>query len=310
LGNESTDKSMISRVNWDLVLWFSSTLQVAEREAVLGDLAESGESDGRAVANIFGLVVRRHAGALTDWRFWIAFAFVILPVSLSLSAIAQNATGEGAVYTWMYLNNSDWSLMKMWGFWYVLGDAAMQLAIVGLLLACWSWSAGFVLSRLPDAIFRTSRIALLLLVAICELADAPQHFTRLLMHFYGVPALPPLLDTNAPVTAIAFYRLFFPWIVVCSLVFLPAISGMRQGLQTLIMGRHLRVVLALATAVSLLIMIVQLPGFGLLVGASGREWLWHNRNEVRMLSAFACWPTLYVIAMSFRRYRQHKAALA
>jgi hypothetical protein len=210
----------------------------------------------------------------------------------------------------MYLNNSDWSLMKMWDFWYVLGDAAMRLAIVGLLLACWSWSAGFVLGRLPNAIFRTSRTALLLLVAVFELADAPQHFTQLLMHLYGVPALPPLLDTNAPVTAIAFYRLFFPWIVVCSLVFLPAISGMRQGLQTLIMGRHLRVVLALATAVSLLIMIVQLPGFGLLVGASGREWLWHNRNEVRMLSAFACWPTLYVIAMIFRRYRQHKAALA
>src|SRR5438046_592648 len=140
---------MMSRIAWALVLWVSSTLEEAEREAVVGDLAESGERDGKAVANVLGLVIRRHAGVLTDWRLWVAVGIVILPVSFALSVVAQTAAGEGAVYTWMYVNNWEWSLTKSAGFWYVLGDAGMQLAIAGLLLACWSWSTGFVLGRLP-----------------------------------------------------------------------------------------------------------------------------------------------------------------
>ena len=310
MGNESPDKSVTSRIDWPLVSWLSSPLQEAEREAVLGDLAESGASGGKAVANVLGLVVRRYAGVLTDWRLWVAFAFVILPVSFSLSVIAQNTAGQSAVYTWMYVNNWDWSLTKTWGFWYVLRNSAMELTIAGTLLACWSWSAGFLLGRLPGAILRIGRIVLLLLIAVFQLADLRQYFIQFLWHLYGVPQPPSLPDPNAPVTAIAFYRVLFPWIVLTSLVVLPAISGVRQGHLTLMLDRKLRLVLVTAAAVSLLIMMVQVPGFGLLVGASGRQWLWHNRNELRMLPAFACWPAFYSIAIGFRRYRRQKASLA
>jgi hypothetical protein len=235
---------------------------------------------------------------------------LILPVSLLLSVIAQTTAGEGAVYSWMYLNNWDWALTRNAGFWYVLHETAMQFGIACLLLACWSWSGGFLFGRLPNAILRASRNAFIVLLAASQLGDVPARFIQLWMHLHGLPLQPSLPDSNAPVTANGFYRVFFPWIVLATLVIWPAISGIRQGNQALLLGRKMRVVLVTAAAASLLVLLVQVPGFGLLLNVHVREWFWHNRNAMQVLSLLACGPMSYMTAMSFRRYRQHRAARA
>src|SRR5215472_11303129 len=120
MDNEPVDDSMISRKSWPVVLWLSGFLDHAEREAVLGDLTEYGESGGRVITNVLGLVVRRQAAVLLDRRLWVAVTLVVLPVSYLLSAIAQTTAGEGAVYSWMYLNNWYWALTRNPGFWHVL----------------------------------------------------------------------------------------------------------------------------------------------------------------------------------------------
>jgi hypothetical protein len=302
--NEPADDAMMSPRGGPVLLWLSALLQPAEREAVLGDLAECGERGGRAIANVLGLVVRRHTAVLLDPRLWIAVGVLILPISLLLSMIAETTAREGAVYSWMYLNNWDWALIRNAGFWYVLREAATQFGIACVLLAGWSWSGGFLFGHLPNAILRASRNAFIVLLAAFQLADASGRFIQLMMYFHGLPLQPLFPDPNAPVTANGFYRMFFPGIVLAVLVILPATSGIRQGNQALLLGRKMRVVLLTAAATSLLILPVQVRGFGLLLNVSVREWFWHNRNVMHALSFLACWPISYMIAMSFKRYRQ------
>ncbi|HEY4988492.1 MAG TPA: hypothetical protein VII09_01725 [Opitutaceae bacterium] len=67
-----------------LVECIARLLERDEREAVLGDLAETGESAWRASLQLAGLVVRRQAALWRDWRPWIAAFGLSLPSSLLL----------------------------------------------------------------------------------------------------------------------------------------------------------------------------------------------------------------------------------
>jgi hypothetical protein len=310
MDNEPADHSMSSRKSWPIVLWLSGFLGQAEREAVLGDLTEYGESGVSAIANVLGLVVRRQTAAFLDLRLWLAVAFVILPVSYLLSAIAQTAAGEGAVYSWMYLNNWDWALTRNPGFWYVLRETAMNFGITCLVLACWSWSAGFLIGRFPNAFFQVSRNIFIVLLAASFLGDAPARFLHFWMSLHGLPLRPSLPDTHAPITANVFYRVFFPWIVLAMLVILPVFSGMRQRNRSMLAERKMRVFLVTAATISVLILLIHEPGFGLLLGVRVMQWLGRNRNAMQVLPLLCCWPMFYFIAIGLVRYRRHKAAMA
>ena len=293
---------MILRQGWPVVIWLSRGLGQAERDAVLGDLAERNERVGRAIVDVFGLVVRRQAAVLSDLRLWVALAFLILPVSYLLSAIAQSAAGEGAVYSWMYLNNWDWALTRYPGFWYVLRETAMHFGIGCLALACCSWSAGLLIGRLPNAILRASRNAFFVLLAASQFGHAPIRMVQLWMFLHG-HLWPSLPDYNAPVTANVFYRVFSPWIVLATLVILPALFGIRQGKRSMLQSRNMHVGLVTAATIALVILLIQAPGTELLLGVAIREWLWRNRDAMQWLPLLSCWPMFYWIAMCFGRYR-------
>jgi len=299
---------MISRICWGMAFRLSSSLEQSEREAVIGDLSESGESGHRALANVLGLVMRRQAAAWHDSHLWVVLFLVVLPLSFLLCTVAQNAAGETAVYTWMYANNWDWALIKNAGFWYVLGQAATQLSLDCLIVACWSWSAGFLLGYLRKAVQPTTRVTLLLLLALFQILNAPQHWFRFWMDLSGVPPMPSV-DPNAPVTAMSFYRVIFPMIVLGTLVALPAIWGMRQ--YALSAPRILRSVLVFGACFSVMTMLLRVPpGLGFLLGASGMQWVQQHREAMRLLPLVAYWPVLYVVAIGLRRYLGHRAALA
>ena len=298
MGLGSIHKSMISRKCWVLALWLSSTLDEPEREAVIGDLKECAESGGRALASVLGLVVRRQTAIWKDSHFWIVLLILVLPLSFLLCTIAQNAAGLSAVYTWMYANNWDWALTKNIGFWYVLAGAAVHLFLDWLTVVCWSWSAGFLLGCLRNAVQPTARVAFLLLLAVLQIAHVPERWFHLWLELSGVPPFPSV-DPNAPVTAIAFYRVIFPFLMLVALVALPAISGMRQpGLNA---SRKVRVALLFGASVSVMTMLFRVPpGFGLVLGASGRQWVWQHRAVMGLMPLIGYWPVLYAIAVGMR----------
>lgn len=311
MDSKSADDRMTSQVKWPIVLWLSGFLDQPEREAVLGDLTEDSENGGGAIVQVLGLVVRRRAAVLLDLRLWLAVTLVILPVSYLLCAIAQTTAGEGAVYSWMYLNNWDGALTRTPGFWYVLREIAVSFGSTCFALACWSWSAGFLIGRLPDAILRASRNTFIaLLVAAFQVNDGPGRFIYFLIFWHGLPVRTSLPDYNFPVTGSAFYRVFFPWIALVILVILPALSGIRQADRTLLNGWKMRAILVTAAAGSLLIMLIHVPGFGLLLVAPLKDWLWSHRRAVHVLPVLSCWPMFYFIASRFTRHGRHKAVMA
>ena len=85
MGGEPNRGPMMTRVCWRLVDILSRMLEVEERQAVRGDLAESGESIGRALRDALGLIVRRQIGLWTEWQPWLALLGVACLAGVPLS---------------------------------------------------------------------------------------------------------------------------------------------------------------------------------------------------------------------------------
>jgi hypothetical protein len=117
----------------------SHLLEPHEREVVLGDLEEGGESAGQSLLAILGLVVRREAALWMNWRPWLAafglalpFSFLLMGFSLSVSRAYQQYVGA--------------TVFHATGF-NVRPGFALLLCNV-LLLAGWSWTGGFVVGTI------------------------------------------------------------------------------------------------------------------------------------------------------------------
>lgn len=299
MGNGPTHNSIMSRNCWTVALWLSSMLDDAERDAVIGDLAESREKGSRALVNVLGLVVRRQATFWKNSHFWAVLLIMVLPLSFLLCTVAQGVAGETAVYTWMYANNWDWELFKNFGFWYEMWHVAIQTFLAWLMLACWSWSAGFLLGCYRKVAQPQTSGALLLLLALLQIANAPQHWFHFWVALSGIPQLTSF-DGHAPVSAITFYRVVFPFLVLGMLVAVPAVWGMRQ--EKMRRPRKFRIVLVLAASVSVLTMLFRIPpGLGFLLGSYSGEWV---SKTMRVSLLLAYWPVLYMlIKFIFKRSR-------
>lgn len=123
-----------------------STVEVAarllgheDREAVLGDLAEAGESVWRGVAEVLGLVARRQAELWKSWRPWTAAFGLALPFSFLLMGFSLSVS-------WTYQHLMAARVLPSKGLTpgLELGLLICQL----LLLASWAWTGGFVVGSL------------------------------------------------------------------------------------------------------------------------------------------------------------------
>lgn len=201
-----------------------------EREAVLGDLAESGANELRRFLEIAGLVLRRQAAEWRHWRPWLALVFLIAPLGLFLSVVSKFISQQTAVYLWLYANNTNWDLLHNRGFWYELGSSSLLVSGIYLKLACWSWAVGFVLGYVTRKIWRAGYSSLVLTLfagMICASMYLPQYLEWVLRGGF-LQNLPALED---PVSQVPFYRTLLPIIVQSFIVAVPAISAMRHGHQ-------------------------------------------------------------------------------
>lgn len=107
----------------------SHLLEREDREAVLGDLLESGESAAQFIFGILGLVIRRQFAHWKSWRPWLAAFGLALPGSLLLMGLSVSVSSAYVHY--LSADSGSFSLIE-------------QLL---LLLGC-SWSAGFAVARL------------------------------------------------------------------------------------------------------------------------------------------------------------------
>jgi hypothetical protein len=295
----------ISRLLWWLVNSSAQMLESGEREAVRGDLAESGETGSRALRHVVGLVIRRQISIWTDWRPWLTLVGLVVPLGLLLSVISRRMAATSAVYIWMYANNLDPSLFGYRGFWYQFADTIAEIFKMYLTLGCWSWASGFVLGSASRGIIRINGFLLCLMLAFGVLLGAPlysayyQHYRHLAI---GFPIFAhPHYD---PVNALIFYRVMFPLIVQAVVVLLPALWGMREGARAVRLRLLLRAILWTAAFTALVAVVIQNPDLWMflklyrLVGISPHGW------QRDLLQVFAYWPLVFMLAIAITRRLQ------
>jgi hypothetical protein len=286
----------MNQILWWLANAFSETLEPAEREAVSGDLAESGETGAQALHDVLGLVVRRQQQLWTHQAApWFTLLGLIIPLGMLLSILSWTKAGEGAVYTWLYANNSDWALVRNRGFWYVLAGSAGDAVLGCLKLSCWSWTAGFVLGWVsrPRSV-RLNSILLCLVLVFGALLGSPVYFEYMSRTF----APPNVADPGNSVNALRFYHAVFPVIVQATLVAVPALWAAEEASLARRMRLAVRGILWIAVVGSLIVMLMQAPGLVFLVARAiyRRPLMSHSWGLAQPLQLVVYWPSVYLMA--------------
>ena len=148
-------------------LWVRSTqalsraLDSAERETVLGDLAELGMSDRQAFKGVLGLVLRRQLGLWKKWQPWFVLLAVVAPVGPLLATQSDRLE-------LMFLPN-----LEMWlhyGISYRTGVSSTALFAEFCFRACalvtWSWTSAVALGALSRKTIWANGVLFFLLCAL------------------------------------------------------------------------------------------------------------------------------------------------
>jgi hypothetical protein len=291
----------MTRICWRLAEFASQALQPKERDAVLGDFAESGESGGEALCGVLGLVARRQAALWKHWRPWLVLVGLVVPLAWLLSIASRLVADTSAVYLWSYLNNWEWGLLKYASFWYILRDSIGAVLLRWVILACSSWSVGFLVGWLSRHIVPTNCLLFCLFAVIAEVLGVSRY---LACWFPTLVHSPSSGDPNGPVFALAFYREAFPIIVLAALVMVPLLWAMRYGAGLRQLPTVIRVLLLAVASVAVITMTIQQPGLGFFLRAYRPLAL--LRGWPRALLQFLIyWPIAYLL-VSALTHRFHK----
>lgn len=225
------------RLGWWLLSVLARALEPAERDVVLGDLAESGEGIGAATRHLLGLIVRRQVGLWLSWRPWLALLGVSCLAGLSLSRIVFRLNVDLYKYAAHYATSLS-----------VGEEVAFLLCLAGA-LAIWSWTGGFVLGSLSGrAVWLTwsvfyfvvldSAWARFVLAGNIILGD-PRTHEALLDSIHGTLRL--LMATTLPLSIAVLLFLF------------PALLGAFVGVRRRILAvHHVALIGAVNTALTIL----------------------------------------------------------
>jgi hypothetical protein len=133
----------MTRICWWFVDILCRMLDTDERQAVRGDVAESGQGVGRAIRDVSDLVVRRQIGLWTVWQPWLALAGIACLAGVPLSRIVFRLNVEvGQQLTAYYIYGVHLGTLLT-----PLQDIAWLLSLA-IALLLWSWTCGFVLGSL------------------------------------------------------------------------------------------------------------------------------------------------------------------
>lgn len=281
----------MTRNCWWLVSRVSRVLEPDERNAVLGDFAESGVTATRALRDLLGLIIRLQAAFWKDWRPWLALVGLVGIVGLRLSRISLGLSFA-----------LDLNLRTYWkhGVRYENGLTVFEEIVVflsqGLALLAWSWASGFVLGSLSRrTIWVTGTLYFLVLVY-----PLPFMLYFIWAHPYRDPSEVPVL----------LLMLTLQILVRTLLFLLPSLAGVRQGLRKITLTLPQTGMLAIAT-VAVIAMATWTGGWrgAAMLRWSGGEWDASAGWQGRLFSfAVMSWPVVYMIAIASWQRWHDKAA--
>jgi len=311
----------MDRMWWWLTNLVSRALDRSEREAVTGDLVESGENGHQALRHALSLVLLRQIAVVSDWRFWCVLFTIMFPIGMLLCLVSREMLGIGSVYGWLYFNNWDERLLHTRAFWYVLQDSLRFLLGRYLTIACWSWSTGFLLGRSVRFIRpRVMGILFCSVLLIAALGAVPEYLGFVWPEIQReFPSAFLLRREQDPVTPIFFYRTILPLLSTAIFVALPALWGMHEA-RTERAGRNqLGTIASFAALASLLPIALHVSSLVRLILIKGgmRPDMWQHstvsmRSLLDLLLLVSYWPFGYLVlkVAAQMRGRVHRLLLA
>ena len=170
----------MTSTHWPLVEVAARLLERSEREAVLGDLLETGESAWRGLLEVLGLVVRRQLLHWRSWQPWLAVFGLALPGSLLLMGISVSVSS-------MYERLVDPSIVV--GSPHAIHESFFELLCHGLLLIGCSWACGFVIGSLSRRTLWVSIASSFFPCLFCFVRFREPTLSRLCLFLFLLPAI-------------------------------------------------------------------------------------------------------------------------
>ena len=167
---------------WWLAERLSRFLDTGEREAVIGDIAESGANGRQAVRDVLDLVVRR------NWRMWLALA-ALAGQALGLVIFVAAPLRDFDIW-WKYGVRAEDGLTA--------GQDLIALTCYCVALICYAWTSSFALAFFCRRKIH-ARASLLYLFSLCGLfvltarSRLPLHSAALLVTLEVLLVLLPSL---------------------------------------------------------------------------------------------------------------------
>jgi hypothetical protein len=165
---------------WSFVEAAARLLARDEREPVLGDLVEAGDSAWQGLLGVLGLVFRREAAQWKSWRPWVAGFGVALPSSFLLMGVSLSVS-------WSYLTLRCPELLQKSSL--TLGSGTVVLLCKALLLIGWSWTGGFVVGSVSRRTLWTSTVLCCTPCLFCLSRFRVESLSRFCLFLFLLPAI-------------------------------------------------------------------------------------------------------------------------
>jgi hypothetical protein len=167
-------------IHWPWVEVAARLLERGEREAVLGDLLETGEGAWGGLLDILGLVIRRQLLHWKNWQPWLAVFGLALPGSLLLMGISVSfsSTYERLIDHTILIGSPQ-----------AIDEELLQLLSCGLLLIGCSWSCGFVIGSLSRRTLWVSIASSCVACLFCLVRFREPSLSRLCLFLFLLPAM-------------------------------------------------------------------------------------------------------------------------
>ena len=204
----------MTRTHWPLVEVAARLLERGEREAVLGDLLETGEGAWRSLLDVLGLVVRRQLLLWKRWQPWFAVFGLALPSSLLLMGISVSVSS-------IYQRLTDHSILV--GSSHAIHEGFFLLFSRGLLLIGCAWACGFVMGSISRRTLWVSIASSCIPCLFCLARFREPSLSRLCLFLFLLPAILGVRHALR-LTRINLAFAIFLAIAITALVILPTSS--------------------------------------------------------------------------------------
>ena len=156
--------------NWSMVERAAQLLGREERETVLGDLQEAGESPWRGVLDIAGLLVRREALLWRNWQPWLAAFGLTLPASFLLMGFSLTVS-----YSYLHAGMAPSGVLT------VINQVVLLLA--------WGWTGGYVVGAISSRTLWASLLCCFAPCLFCISRFRAPHLSSPCLLLFLVPAV-------------------------------------------------------------------------------------------------------------------------